>query len=77
MQTESIPMIEPATLYPIDSARRLMGCTTPSAWREARARGLGEKIKYFGKRGFLLGEDIIATVMSAGKQREYATPAQS
>lgn len=68
MQTEpTIQMIVPGNLYPIASARLLMGWESESSWRAARDRGLKKKIKTIGKRGYLLGRDLIDFVMAEGQ----------
>lgn len=66
-------MIEPENLYPINTVRELMGWKTTSSWASARRRGIGDRIKFVGKRGYLLGKDVIAVVVAEGQQRSYET----
>lgn len=77
MKDASVAVIEPESMYPINSVRHIMGWTTESAWREARRRGLNERIKVVGKRSYLLGRDVIQFVMSEGKSRPQEMTAQS
>lgn len=72
-----VPVVEPQNMYPINSIRVLMGWETDSAWREARRRGLNEKIRTIGKRSYLLGRDCIDFVMQEGQERESMKPAQN
>lgn len=64
-------VIQPTAMYPLNAARKRMGWTTPSSWSEARRRGIGDRIRYFGKRGYLLGQDMIDVVMAEGKHRNF------
>jgi len=58
-----IGVIEPHILYHIDEARRRLGWGK-GALRAARRKGL--EIRYAGRRGYVLGRDIIEYIRKHG-----------
>ena len=70
--TSQIPFlsIDPAMMYPLPSAKRFFG--EQAAWNAARHKGLKDRIRYIGKRGFVSGKSLIEFIEEVGKTRDYS-----
>lgn len=67
IRTTLSDVISVGELYPLDEAARRLGWSR-RAMRTARRAGL--PVRYFGGRGFLIGDDVIAFIREHGS-KEY------